>query len=332
MALAGATGVLGYYGGLYYGIPKEPLTNLSYLASSIACILAIGGLAQQQTARIGNSFGCLGVGLGVAATLGYKGFSPELLAQWASMVMLGATIGGTVATRVAITDLPQLVACFHSFVGLAAVLTSIGNYLHVFPHLAEDPAALVAQIINLLWYFHRWYHIHRITHCLCQIVKSLALKSNSYSLFTIKQTLHWPALSAVLLFGMTALLTATAASKVLGVTLTNAIGGADMPVDGHCVLEGFMLDNPLLTIVGALVGSSGAILSYIMCKAMNRNLTSVIFGGFDVNPAAIQATKVEGTHTEINVEQAVEMMVNSKSSYYCSWIWFGCCQSLISSC
>ncbi|CAD8139857.1 unnamed protein product [Paramecium pentaurelia] len=331
MALAGATGVLGYYGGLYYGIPKEPLTNLSYLASSIACILALGGLAQQQTARIGNSFGCLGVGLGVAATLGYKGYSPELFAQWASMVMLGATIGGTVATRVAITDLPQLVACFHSFVGLAAVLTSIGNYLHVFPHLAEDPAALVHKLSIFFGIFTGGI---TFTGSLIAFAKLQNLLPSNPTVIPyhnqVNIALAALSVASLLIYnqtgsfavGMTALLTATAASKVLGVTLTNAIGGADMPVvitvlnsySGWALCaEGFMLDNPLLTIVGALVGSSGAILSYIMCKAMNRNLTSVIFGGFDVNPAAIQSTKVEGTHTEINVEQAVEMMVGSKS-------------------
>lgn len=125
-------------------------------------------------------------------------------------------------------------------------------------------------------------------------------------------------------FGLAALaiIAATGISKTLGVTLTSAIGGADMPVvitvlnsySGWALCaEGFMLNNSLLTIVGALVGSSGAILSYIMCRAMNRSLTSVIFGGFDLDPSAVQKSKIEGTHTEITSDTAADMLVNSKS-------------------
>jgi NAD(P) transhydrogenase len=112
---------------------------MAYIASSVSCILALAGLAKQSTARIGNSLGCLGVGMGVFATLGYMDYPLPLLVQWMALVGLGGGLGATIAQRVAITDLPQLVAMFHSFVGLAAVLTSIGNWMEHFPHLATDP-------------------------------------------------------------------------------------------------------------------------------------------------------------------------------------------------
>lgn len=220
---------------------------------------------------------------------------------------------------------------FHSFVGLAAVLTSVGHWLVEYPHLINDPQALAHKLAVFFGVFTGGV---TFTGSLIAFAKLQGLMSSVPMMLPnhnkINLGLALTALASLGVFASTsnfglaalAIIAATGISKTLGVTLTSAIGGADMPVvitvlnsySGWALCaEGFMLNNSLLTIVGALVGSSGAILSYIMCKAMNRSLTNVIFGGFDLDPSSISKSKIEGTHTEINCDTAVEMLVNSKS-------------------
>jgi len=210
----------------------------------------------------------------------------------------GGLFGAVVAKRIPITDLPQLVALFHSLVGAAAVLTCVSHYMAEASHLATDPSAAVTKTALFLGTFIggvTW------TGSLVAYGKLQGLLSSS--------PLHLPgrhALNASLLAsnagalawylsttdtqtGLALLGATTGLSAIMGGTLTAAIGGADMPVvitvlnsySGWALCaEGFMLNNNLMTIVGALIGSSGAILSYIMCVAMNRSLPNVILGGY----------------------------------------------------
>ena len=220
---------------------------------------------------------------------------------------------------------------FHSFVGLAAVLTSMANYMVEHVHLAHDPSALIHKIAVFLGILTGGVTFTGSMVAFAKLQglmdsKPLLLKGHNFNnlamaiaslgcLGVFVTTGSYPV-------ALASLVGATFLSKILGVTLTSAIGGADMPVvitvlnsySGWALCaEGFMMNNPLLTIVGALVGSSGAILSYIMCKAMNRSLSNVIFGGYSVDTSASTEKKEQLSHTEVNVEQAVETIVNSKS-------------------
>ncbi|KAJ9644514.1 tRNA-splicing endonuclease subunit Sen34 [Coniosporium tulheliwenetii] len=317
------------FGGGYIAAVSTGMAGLvqaGYLASSVLCISSISGLASQLTARRGNILGILGVGSGILASLAAVGFPPDVLLQFAGLAGIGSILGLLIGRRITATDLPQTVAALHSVVGLAAVLTSIGIVMADLSHIST--LHLVTAYLGVL--------IGGITFT-GSIVAFLKLSSRMSSRPKVLPGRHL--INASLLGAnaatMGAFLTMApgspavaagclAANTVLsfskGYTTTAAIGGADMPVvitvlnaySGFAlVAEGFMLDNPLLTTVGALIGVSGSILSYIMCVAMNRSLTNVLFGG--TSAPAHSVTNIKGEVTQTSVDETADALANAES-------------------
>jgi len=308
------------------------IEQMMYLGSGMCCVGALAGLSSQGSSRLGNALGMMGVAGGIAATLGSLKPSPELLAQMSAVMATGGAMGLTIAKRIEITDLPQLVAAFHSLVGAAAVLTCIAEYMIEFPHLDTHPAANMVKTVAYLGTY-----IGGVTFSgslvaygkLQGVLNSAPLMlpgrhMMNAGLMTASVGGMVPfMLSADYATGMGCLVGVSGLSTIMGVTLTMAIGGADMPVvitvlnsySGWALCaEGFLLDNNLMTIVGALIGSSGAILSYIMCVAMNRSLPNVILGGFGTSSTAGgKAMEITGTHTEVNVDQSIEIIKEAQN-------------------
>lgn len=306
--------------------------QMAYLTSSLCCIGALAGLSTQPTARLGNALGMIGVSSGIAATLGLLAPSQPVLAQMLATCGAGGLIGSIIAKKIEITDLPQLVAAFHSLVGMAAVLTCFSTYIHHFPTFATDPAATMIKTSLFLGTF-----IGGVTFTgslvaygkLQGVLNSAPLMlpgrhvMNASLMAANVGAMGYYLMSPGFDAGMGMLGTTAALSGVMGVTLTMAIGGADMPVvitvlnsySGWALCaEGFMLNNNLMTVVGSLIGSSGAILSYIMCKAMNRSLPNVILGGFGTSSTAGgKPMEITGTATEWNIDQTVQAMVDAKN-------------------
>ncbi|KAK7489396.1 hypothetical protein BaRGS_00019340, partial [Batillaria attramentaria] len=306
--------------------------QMAYLAASLCCVGALTGLSSQKTSRLGNALGIIGVTSGIAATLGLLKPSPELFTQMATCMGLGGTIGTVMAKRLEVTDLPQMVALFHSLVGAAAVLTCFANYILEQPHFATDPAANVVKTFLFLGTY-----IGGITFTgslvafgkLQGLLKSEPLLLPGRHMLNLGMLLGNVGAMGYFLYddtpsvGLSMLGATTSLSSIMGVTLTAAIGGADMPVvitvlnsySGWALCaEGFMLDNNLMTIVGAMIGSSGAILSYIMCKAMNRSLPNVILGGYGTSSTGTgKPMEITGTHTEIDVEGTVNLIKDAKN-------------------
>ena len=297
--------------------------QMGYLAASLCCIGGINGLSTQKTARVGNSLGIIGVSSGIITALCALNFPPSIMFQALSLLSVGGALGTYVGKKVAVTELPQTVAAFHALVGLAAVTTSIASFM-VDPH--PNNLHLVAA------YFGTFIGGITFTGSIAAFIKLAGLKFRMD--LPLKQHLNIPlalvnvgGLYALLAtsspaIGLLALTNATVTSFALGWNITNSIGAADMPVaitvlnsySGWALCaEGFMLNNSMLTIVGSLIGSSGAILSYIMCKAMNRSLTNVIFGKWTAAGAVTGQKKERGIHQETSIDAVGEMIVNSKN-------------------
>jgi NAD(P) transhydrogenase subunit beta len=304
----------------------------SYIAAIALFILSLSGLSQHATSRRGNFFGMIGMLLALAATallIPSNGYGPLIAA-----LIPGAIIGSILASRVAMTSMPELVAMLHSFVGAAAVLVGFSNYLGVGSGLAGTEET----IHQLEIYIGVFIGAITFTGSVIAFGKLNGKISGKPLMLPGRHWLNLAMIVAVIVLGMmfmsapqdaaqgglTPLLIMTAIACVIGVHLVMAIGGADMPVvvsmlnsysGWAAAAAGFMLSNDLLIVTGALVGSSGAILSFIMCKAMNRSFISVILGGFGtaegVAPAA--GSEPQGEVTPTNVDEVAEMLADAKS-------------------
>ncbi len=268
---------------------------IAYLISAILFILALKGLTHPASARRGNYLAMIGMAIAIAATL--MGSEVKSYGFIIVAVAIGAVIGSVVAAKVQMTAMPQLVAALHSFVGMAAVLVAIGTYLNHAAAGTLNPVMMGELSAGII--------IGAITFSgsVVAFAKLQGLVSGAPVKFAGQHALNAAlAIAAIGLgvhFGMTGSMTSlvlmTLIAFVLGFTLIIPIGGADMPViismlnsysGWAAAATGFTLGNNLLIIVGALVGFSGAILSYIMCRAMNRSIINVVFGGFGSDAGA----------------------------------------------
>ena len=308
---------------------NNSLVTVAYIAASGLFILSLAGLSNQETARKGNLYGIIGMVVALGATALSASVSGTGYIALLSMGLPGALIGSVLASRVAMTSMPELVAILHSFVGLAAVLVGIGNYLSPEAELVGAEAT-IHQIEIYLGVF-----IGAITFAgsIVAFAKLRELVSSKPLMLPGRHLLNIGFLVGTLVLGvqfmgldaptgLQPLLIMTGIACLLGLHLVAAIGGADMPVvismlnsysGWAAAAAGFMLNNDLLIITGALVGSSGAILSFIMCRAMNRSFISVILGGFGTGTSKGPARAIEGEATPTTIEETVERLRTAKS-------------------
>jgi H+-translocating NAD(P) transhydrogenase subunit beta len=308
---------------------NSSLVTVAYIAASALFILSLAGLSNQETARKGNLFGIIGMAIALLATAFSGNVSITGYATLAAMILPGALIGAALASRVAMTSMPELVAILHSFVGLAAVLVGIGNYL------GEEATLTGAEVTTHQIEIYLGVFIGAVTFAgsivafakLRELISSKPLMLPGRHLLNIGLLVGTIVLGVQFMggdspAGLQPLLIMTAIACLLGLHLVAAIGGADMPVvismlnsysGWAAAAAGFMLNNDLLIITGALVGSSGAILSYIMCKAMNRSFISVILGGFGTGKTTGPAKAIEGEATSTDVGETVELLKNARS-------------------
>ncbi|HTN33194.1 MAG TPA: Re/Si-specific NAD(P)(+) transhydrogenase subunit beta [Marinobacter sp.] len=281
------------------------LVSVAYVVASVLFILSLGGLSRQESAGRGNLYGVAGMIIALVATM--MNVSEGGLATTIIAVLVGGSIGIAIANKVEMTQMPQLVALLHSFVGLAAVLVGFTGFLDPFVQTTGTEYTIHLVEIFVGIFIGAVTFTGSIIACgkLDGRIDSKALTlpgrhvMNLIALFACILLGGWFLGTDSVATGVLALILMTVIASVLGIHLIMAIGGADMPVvvsmlnsySGWAAAAiGFMLGNDLLIVTGALVGSSGAILSYIMCKAMNRSFISVILGGFGQTSSSSAST------------------------------------------
>jgi len=311
------------------------LSMVAYLGAAILFILCLGGLSNQETSRRGNVYGMIGMAIAVVATVfGTQVMSAGLPYIIAAMIV-GAAIGLYAARVVQMTQMPELVALMHSLVGLAAMLVGYANFID--PAVSTNLTPAENSIHEIEMYIGVLIGAVTFSGSVIAFGKLSARISGKPVLLPGRHWLNLAGLLIVLYFGfvfvnahsvagaMLPMIVMTIVALLFGVHMVMAIGGADMPVvvsmlnsysGWAAAATGFMLGNDLLIVTGALVGSSGAILSYIMCNAMNRNFLSVIAGGFGTDssaPAAKGAIVPAGEVTPILAPETAELLRDAKN-------------------
>ncbi len=306
---------------------SQSLITMSYIVATILFIFSLSGLSNQETARRGNYYGMLGMAIAIIATALSAAVTSYVILI--SALLIGGTIGVKAALKVEMTQMPELVAIMHSLVGLAAVLVGYANFM--------DSSLSISGVEKT---------IHEVEIYIGILIGAVTFSGSVIAFGKLSERIsgkplllpgrHWLNLglliSALLLGrlflqqaetggGTFPLLLMTVVALAFGVHMVMAIGGADMPVvvsmlnsysGWAAAATGFMLSNDLLIVTGALVGSSGAILSYIMCRAMNRNFISVIAGGFGTASGG-EAAVIEGEVTPISAEDTARLLLDAKN-------------------
>jgi NAD(P) transhydrogenase subunit beta len=339
---------------------SQGLVTAAYIIAAVLFIFSLAGLSKQETAKHGNLFGITGMAIALLATI----FNPDTSGvAWIIIAMvIGGAIGVRLALKVEMTEMPELVAVLHSFVGMAAVLVGFNSFIDLHPEqvsqvvvaVGGDMNSTLAAVQNALSEAAKaaenahmtgaMLNIHLVEVFLGIFIGAVTFTGSIVAFGKLRGLIsskplmlphrHKLNLAAVLVSlgllvyfvqtggTMPALLLMTLIAFAFGWHLVASIGGADMPVvvsmlnsysGWAAAAAGFMLSNDLLIVTGALVGSSGAILSYIMCKAMNRSFISVIAGGFGTDGVASSGDEEMGEYRETNAEDVADMLKNASS-------------------
>ncbi len=304
------------------------ITSAAYLVASILFILSLGGLSSQKSAQKGNLYGIAGMCIAIVATLFNDSISSYGLL--AGAMAIGAVIGTILALRIQMTSMPELVAILHSFVGLAAVFVGFSTYMDTRVHhvgVAEtihDIEVYLGVLIGAVTFTGSVIAFGKLSGLIGS--RPLTLPGRHLANLVILLVCLYLGFDFIQAenteSGLIPLTIMTILAFLFGIHMVAAIGGADMPVvismlnsysGWAAAATGFMLSNDLLIVTGALVGSSGAILSYIMCRAMNRRFLSVISGGFGVSGSTTVAAQTEGEVIPVSASQAAQLLSNIES-------------------